>query len=381
MTGTLYGMQLLNAPAGFMMAGLIGLLFGLFLEQAGFGSSRKLTAVFYFKDMTVLKVMFTAIAVALVGYHYLVAFGWLDPGQVHALHTFWLAQTIGGLIFGAGFVIGGWCPGTAIVGLASAKLDALLFLVGVVLGSVFFNEVFILIKPIYTGMHGGALFVYDFIRVSPKLVPIIVCVIAVLAFIVSTMLERRIGGKPKTEKKALIANVAAAIVLLVFAAGIYVTPQSTSTPIAKQALRGFLTEIAGAEDHMGALELAHALMRGDEAFVVVDLRSREEYEQFHLRGAVNIPLETLARDAASKLPHQGQIVLYSNGTTHAAQAWLQLQYWGWDNVKVLTDGLLGFWRQCLTPPSLKGVVDENAALALSSEFKSREAYFLGDRDS
>ena len=43
---------------------------------------------------------------------------------------------MGGLIFGVGFVMGGWCPGTALVGLASGKGDALVFLGGAALGSL-----------------------------------------------------------------------------------------------------------------------------------------------------------------------------------------------------------------------------------------------------
>ena len=149
MIGTLYAMDMLQGGVGFMMSGLIGILFGFFLEQAGFGSSRKLTAIFYLRDMAVLKVMFTAVVVALLGYRYLVATGWLMPGQVHVLDTYWGAQMLGGLLFGVGFVVGGWCPGTAFVGLASAKVDALVFLVGAVLGSVFFNELF----NFYTHFH------------------------------------------------------------------------------------------------------------------------------------------------------------------------------------------------------------------------------------
>ena len=61
------------------------------------------------------------------------------------------AQIVGGLIFGVGFVMGGWCPGTAAVGLASGRLDALVFLAGAGIGSVLFNEMFGLLKGIYPG--------------------------------------------------------------------------------------------------------------------------------------------------------------------------------------------------------------------------------------
>ena len=52
------------------------------------------------------------------------------------METFLAPQVVGGLIFGVGFVMGGWCPGTALVGLASGKGDALVFLGGAALGSL-----------------------------------------------------------------------------------------------------------------------------------------------------------------------------------------------------------------------------------------------------
>ena len=75
MNGTLFSTGMLNGGLGFIVAALIGILFGFFLEQAGFGSSRKLTGIFYFRDMAVLKVMFTAVVVALLGLGFLGAFG------------------------------------------------------------------------------------------------------------------------------------------------------------------------------------------------------------------------------------------------------------------------------------------------------------------
>ena len=103
-------------PWTYVIFGLIGFAFGYVLEMSGFGNSQKLAAQFYFKEMTVLKVMFTAVVTALVGYTYLVGFGWLHPSGIYALDTYWGAQILGGFLFGVGFVMGGWCPGTALAG-------------------------------------------------------------------------------------------------------------------------------------------------------------------------------------------------------------------------------------------------------------------------
>ena len=142
MISTYFGVEQLDTPAAMFAALVIGMAFGFVLERAGFGSSRKLAGIFYFRDMTVLKVMFTAVITAMLGLSYAMALGWITPDQVYELPTVYRAQILGGLLFGVGFVVSGWCPGTGAVGMASGKLDAAVFLLGTVLGSVVFNEAF-----------------------------------------------------------------------------------------------------------------------------------------------------------------------------------------------------------------------------------------------
>lgn len=112
----------------------LGLGFGVALERAGFGSARKLTAVFYLYDMAVVKVMFTAVVTTLVGLFVLSAAGLLDLAELYIEPTHWLAQSVGGLLFGAGFVIGGYCPGTSMAALATGRKDALAFVLGMLAG-------------------------------------------------------------------------------------------------------------------------------------------------------------------------------------------------------------------------------------------------------
>ncbi|HEV2426382.1 MAG TPA: YeeE/YedE thiosulfate transporter family protein [Terriglobia bacterium] len=97
-----------SAFAYFAIAVVLGLFFGFFLERAGFSSARKLTAQFYLKDWAVLKVMFTAIVVAMLGLVYFSLMGWLNMGQVYIPATFLWPQLAGGLLLGAGFIVGGY---------------------------------------------------------------------------------------------------------------------------------------------------------------------------------------------------------------------------------------------------------------------------------
>ncbi len=122
------------------LAFVLGTGFGFSLERAGFGSTRKLTAVFYLYDMAVVKVMFTAIVTAMTGLFVLSAAGMLDVAELYVEPTAYAAQALGGLIFGAGFIVGGYCPGTAIAALATGRKDALAFALGMLAGVLAYVE-------------------------------------------------------------------------------------------------------------------------------------------------------------------------------------------------------------------------------------------------
>lgn len=124
---------------GGMLSGLLcGVLFGFVLENAGFGSPAKLTAQFHLRDWSVFKVMFTAIVVAAFGLYALKAVGLLKADAVFVPSALLMASAVGGALVGAGFAVGGYCPGTSVVGLFSGRMDALIFLVGLLLGTVAF---------------------------------------------------------------------------------------------------------------------------------------------------------------------------------------------------------------------------------------------------
>jgi len=112
---------------------LIGAAIGLVLEGGGLGHPRKLTGVFTFKDWTVLQVLPTAIVLSMASVLVLGLFG-TDTARFFTPPTQLLAQALGGFVFGVGFFLGGYCPGTSVVGLASGRLDALPFVGGMVGG-------------------------------------------------------------------------------------------------------------------------------------------------------------------------------------------------------------------------------------------------------
>jgi uncharacterized membrane protein YedE/YeeE len=186
----LFAMGLLDTPLGLAASALVGVLFGFWLERAGFGSSRKLTAIFYFRDFAVLRVMFSAIAVAAVGLQACVSLGLADRAAIFAPDTVLWAQGVGGLIFGAGFVVGGWCPGTAAVGLASGKIDALVFLAGAGGGSLLFAAAWPAIEPLAGAGACGTLALPTVLGLSATTTTALVVAVALLGFAAAGPIER-----------------------------------------------------------------------------------------------------------------------------------------------------------------------------------------------
>jgi hypothetical protein len=108
MSAPFYKYGLFGDEASLVVAFVIGIGFGFFLERAGFGSARKLVSQFYLDDLAVFKVMFTAIVTAMVGVFVLSRVGFLDIGEMPIIGTYLVPEIIGGLILGVGFVMGGY---------------------------------------------------------------------------------------------------------------------------------------------------------------------------------------------------------------------------------------------------------------------------------
>jgi hypothetical protein len=174
---------------GIQIALLIGFLFGIVLERAGFGNPRRLTDVFYLRDMAVLRVMFTAIVVAMLGLLYLAWFGWLDLSRVHMPATFLWAQIIGGLGMGVGFVVGGYCPTTSLVSTVSGRIDGLVFTAGMVIGSIIWAEGYGLWKGLRLIGYYGEYRLDGLLGLPLGIVALLVVVLALVAFVVAGRLE------------------------------------------------------------------------------------------------------------------------------------------------------------------------------------------------
>jgi len=129
--------QYVDAAPELIAGAMFGLAFGFLLQKGGVGKFHVLIGQLLLQDFTVAKVMLTAIVVGMIGVFTLHHFAKVN---LHIKPTQIGSNIIGGLLFGAGFALMGYCPGTAAVALGQGSWDALFGMAGLIAGSWMFAE-------------------------------------------------------------------------------------------------------------------------------------------------------------------------------------------------------------------------------------------------
>ncbi|MEA2239952.1 MAG: hypothetical protein QOC81_4676 [Thermoanaerobaculia bacterium] len=172
----------LGPGTALVAAVVIGIAFGWALERAGLGSAPKLAGQFYLADLTVFKVMFSAIVTAMLGAYWLARFGVLDLAHVYVPDTYLLPQLAGGLLFGVGFVVAGLCPGTSCVAAATGRADGLLVMLGMFAGVLGTGIAFGSIAGFYESTSRGSMTLPQLLHVPYGVVVGAVVAMALIAF-------------------------------------------------------------------------------------------------------------------------------------------------------------------------------------------------------
>jgi hypothetical protein len=92
---------------------------------------------------------------------------------------------------GAGFIMGGYCPGTAFCAVSIGKLDALAFIGGLFIGVVIFMEGYPLFEKIYTSAFLGTPFVYDSLGISRGIFALLLILAAIGMFWAGEWAEKK----------------------------------------------------------------------------------------------------------------------------------------------------------------------------------------------
>jgi uncharacterized protein len=189
--GPLITNNIISGDTNLLLAFFIGIGFGWVLEGSGFSSSRKLAGVFYGYDMVVLKVFFTGGITAMIGLLFLSLFGWIDLEMVYINPTFLTSAIVGGIIMGAGFIMGGFCPGTSMCALSIGKIDAMVFAAGLFIGVAIFTEGYPIWEKLYMAKPMGMLKLSDVLNISDGLLALLFILMAIGVFWVAEWAEKR----------------------------------------------------------------------------------------------------------------------------------------------------------------------------------------------
>ncbi len=359
----------LGEQAGLLTALVLGFFFGFSLERSGFGNARKLAAQFYGYDMTVFKVMFTAVLVAMVGLYSFAAYGLVDLSLVWINPTFLWAQLVGGFLIGVGFAVSGLCPGTAVVSAASGRVDGMLTFAGAFFGTFLFSLLMDWVpalRSLYSAGAQGRSLLPDLLGVPAPWVALAVLAMALGGFLGAEKLERIFQARfPRVEltpsggarvKYGLIGVLA----LVTLAAGLAPTPEILATAPTAAALE--------------PLSLAEAIIAGDPNLLVLDLRSEES--EGTIPGAQRVRLEAgdESLHGALGFAAPGSTVLLVDGEGAAPvlpeELPTELSY------RYLRGGYAAWEREILTPKQPRNFSAEE--LARTQRQNQIAAYFSGN---
>ncbi len=351
---TAFTVTSVDNPWTYVVFLVIGFFFGLVLEISGFGNSKKLAAQFYFSDLTVLKVMFGAIVTAMVLLFTGIGLGLVDYNLVYVNTTYLWPMIVGGLIMGVGFIIGGFCPGTSLVSMTTGKIDGFFFVGGVLGGIFLFGET----ERFYdqwwnVAGYMGRFTLMDWLNLPNGVVVTIIVAMALFMFWGSEQLERIFGKRDLAkEPKLRVAGAAAlfAMAVLTIIIGVPSQDQKYSRVIINRTLAG--TEVktpysadaalAAREMQISPAELFKTIYDQKTILHMIDVRSEADYNLYHIRGAINIPVSQLNSHIKSFLAEAKPNAVYvvmSNDETAATTAWKMLVAESVPNSYILDGGI------------------------------------------
>ncbi|MBL8064071.1 MAG: YeeE/YedE family protein [Anaerolineales bacterium] len=348
-------------PWTYVVFALIGFAFGYTLEMSGFGDSRKLAAQFYFTEMTVLKVMFTAIVTAMVLLFGAVGMGILNFNQVWVNPTYLSSGILGGLIMGVGFIIGGFCPTTSLASASTGKIDGMLFMLGGFVGALLFGETESLFDNWYNNAgYFGRVTLDQVFNLPIGVVVLLVVLMALFMFWGSEQLERIFGKKDLSKEPKLRLAGAGALFAAAVAVVLIGSPTIEEKYNALTFTRTETIEQLNADPIVNTyiytademLENRLVFITPAEAFkarynqamnpVYLDVRAEADYNLYHIEDAINVPQNRLAEVLPVLLtepPANTVFIVMSNDETAAIEAWKFLSASAVPNVYILEGGV------------------------------------------
>jgi len=318
----------------------IGFAFGFVLESAGFGDARRLAAQFYFRELVVLKVMFTGIVVAMTLIFLSTALGLLDYDEVWVNPTYLWPGIVGGIIMGLGFIIGGYCPGTSLVSMATLKVDGSFFVMGVITGVLIFGDTVAYFNHFWNSSFMGRFTLPEMLGLDTGVVVFLAVLMALAMFWGLGLLSKAIYGKQE-DLSPLKPRIAAALILLLVSGLLLFYNQPDLERKWQLLAKEYAPRLEQRTVYIDPSELLHLMNDEYIDLVIYDVRNEPDWNQFHLVDAKRVPLEELPalRKQILSLPENAVIVLVSNDEILSTRAWKQLMTMAKPNAYILEGGI------------------------------------------
>ena len=330
-----------------VVALIIGFLFGVILEQAGFSTSRKLVGLFYGYDFTVLRVFFTAGFVAMIGIIILDHFGLLDVNLIYINPTYVGPAIVGGVIMGLGFVIGGFCPGTSVCAAAIGKIDAMYFVVGTVLGILIFAEGYPLWEGFFKSGYAGMPRIYETLGMSQSVFAFLLTSIALFTFWFTSIIENKVNGIKKPAIRLTPYYISLAVVGFVVAVSAFMFPPRKPYYTEKLNNQKFVNSYP--VEKMTVDEFAFRIVDKDKKMVILDFRPMEEYKKMSLPNSIAYNIDNFFEKEPHRflrIKHRTYVFVADDEMTERKMAVLASEL-GYENIKILDGGLRKFKEEIL----------------------------------
>jgi len=328
--------DIIGNELNYVVALIIGIAFGFILEQAGFSTSKKLVGLFYGYDFTVLRVFFTAGLTGMVGVIALGHFGLLDLNLIYVNPTFLWSAIIGGFIMGLGFVIGGFCPGTSFCAAAIGKTDAMVFIIGLVIGVFLFAEGYPALESLYKAENWGYVRIFETLNLSQGVFAFILTAVAIIAFWAVTYIEKRVNKD--TNLKPIPLYITLSVVAIIIGFTTIFLPDRKENLLAKVEKAEVLkvNEI----EFITPDELTLRLVRNDNTLQIIDFRNKEDIDSVTLPNSFPMKIEEMfdkdSKKILSKRSKDNIFVCYDGRV--AKKAALLGRELGYKNIIVLEGG-------------------------------------------
>jgi rhodanese-related sulfurtransferase len=326
---------------------LIGVGFGAVLEISGFGDSRRLAAQFYLKDMTVLKVMFTAIIVAATLIVLSSSMEWLDFERVWVNPTYLWPGIVGGIIMGVGFVIGGFCPGTSLVAASTLKIDGIFFAGGVAFGIFVFGESVAEFETFANSSFLGRFTLSDWLGLPTGVVLLMLLVMAFAMFYGAELSERYFGQRIAWRAIRLLPasklKLAGALSLVSLATIAAFKGQPTPQDRWQWIAAGEEQKLKDRDVYVHPGEVVELMQNAAMVTRILDIRPERDYNLFHLRNAEHTPPEVLTSSeflrSLKGASDNTVVFVMSNGERDATLAYKTLRSQGVINLYIVEGGV------------------------------------------